>query len=121
VTGTTVEVVGLERLQSTLSDAADKLGDLSAVNRDVAAAVAAAVRAPKRTGRLAASVRPKPTKTDAAVVASAPYASVIEYGSTKRHIRANPFLATAFANTEKTTTAMYAKALQGIADDVKGA
>ena len=121
MTGSSVEVIGLDRLQSTLDAAAEKLEDLTKVNQEVATAVAAAARPPRRTGRLAASVKPKPTATEAVVVVSAPYAAVIEYGSTRRHIRANPFLTTAFADTQTTTTAMYAKAVQDIADDVKGA
>ena len=121
MTGSSVELVGADRLESTLHDAAKKLEDLSAVNRDVAGVVAKAARPPRRTGRLAGSIRPLGTATEAAVTSALPYAGVIENGWPRRNIRASHFLQRAFADTQTTTTAMYAKALQGIADDVKGA
>ena len=121
MTGSSVEVIGLDRLQATLRSAADDLEDLSAVNQKVAGVVAKAARPPRRTGRLAGSIRPKWTADEASVTSGLPYAGVIENGWPRLGIRATHFLQRAFANTQTTTIAMYAKALQGIADDVKGA
>ena len=115
------EVRGAEAMQSSLRTAAKKLEDMTAVNREVAGIVGAAVRAPRRTGRLAASVAPRGTATEASIVVDQPNPPVIEYGSAKRHIRPARFVANAFTATETQTTAAYEKSLQGVLDDVKGA
>lgn len=118
---TSVEVQGAQAMQASLHAAGAKVQDMTAINRDVAATVAAAVRAPRKTGRLAGSVRPQATATEAAIVVDQPYAGVIENGWPKHNISATNFVKTAFANTETTTTAMYEKAMQDVLDDVKGA
>ena len=118
---TSVEVVGAQAMQSSLHAAAKKVQDLTPVNREVASTVASAVKAPRRSGRLAGSIRPEATATEARVVSDVSYAGVIENGWPKHNIRAQNFVKEAFANTQATTEAMYEKALQGVADDVKGA
>ena len=118
---TTIEVQGAPELAATLHHAAGRVENMAAVNREVAALVAAAARPPIRTGRLAASITPRSSDTEAAVTSGLVYAGVIEYGWPRRNIRPAKFLATAFAQTESATTAAYEKWAQGVLADVKGA
>ena len=118
---TSVTVTGADAMQSSLKAAARKVDDMTAINREVAATVAAAVKAPRKTGRLAGSVRPQGTKNEAAVVVDQPYAGVIENGWAGHNISAFNFVKNAFASTESTTMAMYEKAMQSTLNDVKGA
>lgn len=118
---TSVEVEGAAALQASLAVAARKVEDMEAVNAEVAGIVASAVRAPRRTGRLAGSVQPSATKTEAAVGSDLVYAPVIHNGWPAHHIAANPFIADAFAATQTATEDAYGKWAQGVLDDVKGA
>lgn len=94
-----VEIEGGAELRRALREANADLRDLTAVNRKVATVVAttASRMAPRRTGRLAFSVKPRATRTTASVVVGGtilggavsvdgrwrgevPYAAVIHWG-----------------------------------------
>ena len=100
-------VTGLRELVRNLekigADAADMKQVFVAIGELVQADAAAL--APRRSGRLSASIKPTKTKNKAAVRAGSarvPYAGAINYGWPKRGIGAKNFLQRAInANSEK--------------------
>lgn len=122
--GPVVEVIGARQLRATLKRAGDDLSDLKDVHGQISRLVIGATRAPRRTGRLAGSVRGSGTKTQAVVRAgraSVPYAGVIHYGWPGHHIAPNPFLIEAAHGTEPTWRALYLTEVDRILQRVKGA
>lgn len=120
-----VRVDGARELRRSMRRAGEDLGDLRAANREVAAiaSTATVVAAPRRTGRLAASVRPGATQTQAIVRAggaAVPYAQAIHWGWPRRGIAAQPFAAVAAAATEPTWTAVYLTAVERILQRIEG-
>jgi hypothetical protein len=111
--GPLVEVEGMANLRRLLRRIGpDLLPHLRAAHQAVARTVTAAARprAPHRTGRLAASVRPGATVAGALVRAGngrVPYAGPIHYGWPARHIAAHPFVIDAARSTEPVWTAAY--------------
>jgi len=87
-----VEVRGADVLAATLRKAAGRIGDCTAPNTAAAAMLArqAASSAPRRTGRLAGSIRTRADATGASVDVAAPYGRFVEYGT--RYMRAQPYL-----------------------------
>ena len=80
-----VQVTGARELRKKLADVEDGLDDLKRVHKTIAdrAAEKARARVPRRTGRLASSVRGAGTKTAATVrfgKKTVPYTAVIEFG-----------------------------------------
>jgi hypothetical protein len=125
VSGPTVEVEGLARLQSTLRRAELDLGDLKDANARAGAMVAqwAAVRAPRRTGRLGMSVRSARQAKAAVIVAgsaSVPYAGPIHWGWPARHITAQPWISDAAVETQPSWLPVYAGDIQRVLDTVRG-
>lgn len=116
-----VTVDGADRLEATMGQAADELARMTDAHRRVASLIARAAHPPRRTGRLAASIRPAPTAAAALVEATAPYAAAVEGGVPARGIPAQPFLRRAVQSTQSTWLEIYARDVQGILDDVKGA
>lgn len=124
--GPVVRVDGARELRRTLKAAGDDLTDLKAVNATIARYVAlrAAAMSPRRSGRLAGSVRGNQAKTMAAVRAGGarvPYAGVIHWGWPRHHIAANPFLVDAAHITEPTWTRYYLREIERIIGKVHGA
>lgn len=120
-----VTIAGLPRLRSALRAAGRNLDDLKNANAAAAAIVAAAAsaRAPRRTGRLAASVRGNRAAGRATVLAggaAVPYAAPIHWGWPARHIEAQPFVSEAAQATEATWTAAYQADIEKVVDDVGG-
>lgn len=118
-----LEVRGARRLRATLRAAGDDLSDLRDVHRSVAGLVAGATAPPRRTGRLAATVRPAGTKTAAVVragFATVPYAGPIHWGWPARGITAQPFLSDAATATEPAWQAVYFAELERIIANVRG-
>lgn len=113
-----VDVDGDRQLHDTARRAADDLDDLEPV--DQAAATIAANRAraiaPKASGYLASTIR----ADDGNVVATAPYAGVIEYGWPARNIKPQPYLTQAVAVTEAQLVALYAHHTDETIHDIKG-
>jgi hypothetical protein len=121
-----VQIVGAKRLRRTLKAAGIELEDLKAANAAVASLVAqaAAGRAPKRTGRLAASVRGNRAQARATVLAgraSVPYAGPIHWGWPRRGIKANPFLADTAAALEPAWIAIYTREVEKAINKIEGA
>lgn len=91
--GVKVEVKGAAELSRSLSAASRDLMDMTPANQDAGQIVArnAAARAPRRTGRLAGSLRPlRVTGTDVQVGSSVSYAIFQEFGT--RHVRPRYYL-----------------------------
>lgn len=121
-----VQVEGLARLRRDLRALGDDLGDLKKANEDAARIVAeaASARAPRRTGRLAASLRPARATGRASVLAGSgavPYAGPIHWGWAARKIEANPFALEAAEATRPAWLPVYERELQRACDRVKGA
>jgi phage gpG-like protein len=95
---------------------------MSSTNSAVGALVArnAAAGAPRRTGRLAASVRSSATNDRADITSSVVYAGVIHWGWPAHNIRSNPFATRAASATEPAWVDMYADQLDRILEGVRG-
>lgn len=120
-----IRVEGASELRRTLKRAGDDLGDLKSAHGDAAGIVTAAsrTRSPKRSGRLAASVRGSGAATTATIRAgraSVPYAGPIHWGWPARNIPANPFIADAAKATEPLWTREYEQAVEKILHRIKG-
>lgn len=121
-----VEVRGARQLRRSLRRAGDDLEDLKAAHARVARLVAgvATSTAPRRTGRLASTVRPAGTKTQAIVragYARVPYANPIHWGWPRRGIRPQPWLSTAAQNTETAWVGIYMHEVDQLLARVEGA
>ena len=117
-----VEVKGAEQLAASMRAAGRDLADWSAVNEDAAAIIAndARGRAPRRSGRLSASIRPAGTRDEARVDVGVVYAGVQEFGWPRRNIRGTPYLYPALADTERRTMALYSDRVDEVISTVKG-
>lgn len=111
-----VNVDGLVALEQALAAAEGSLRDLSDLHTDVARVVTtkAGTLAPRRTGRLAASLRGVGGPGAAVMGSTVPYAPVIHWGSAKRHIVARPFLTQAVDATWAETERLYLNKLDTI-------
>lgn len=118
-----VRVEGADRLRATMRAAGLKLRDLSAVNRRTAAKVvaAAAPSTPRRTGALAASVRPQGTQRVAAARSALIYAPVIHFGWPGHHIMPQPWLFDTAVATEPEWSGYYEQEIDKILNTVHGA
>lgn len=117
--GVRIEVKGAQELSRTLGAAARNLLDMTEPNQAAGQQVArsAAAKAPRRTGRLAGSLRPlRVSRTDVQVGTSTTYAGFQEYGT--RHVRARYYLTGALAEL---TTDPYADYVDDVLDNVRGA
>ena len=126
MTGAKITVDGDERLARTLQSAGRELQNWASVNQAAAARVAqdAAQRAPRRSGRLAGSIRPRSDKTSGTVAAGGggiAYAKIQEYGNPRHNIAAQPYLRPAFADLRDTLISMYDDHLKHALAQVKGA
>lgn len=97
------EVLGVDHLRTGLRSAADDLGDLDPLTRDLGPLVLGVVDPPRRSGALADTVRADPDSEGVDIIAgsgSVVYAGVIHEGWPAHHIRANPFISRAIEKTE---------------------
>ena len=120
-----LRVDGARQLRTSMKAAGVDLSDLNAVNKQTASLVSAKATsgAPRRTGALAATVRPAGTRTAAIVRAgraTVPYANVIEWGWKARNIEAQPFVKEAAHSTEPEWTSFYETAIAKIIDRIRG-
>jgi hypothetical protein len=119
-------VDGLNGLKRTMKAAGVDVADLKAAHAQIAQLVVtrALPNAPRRTGALAASVRGS-GQAGAAVVragrAAVPYANPIHWGWPSRHIKAQPFLYDAIADSADAIEGQYLAHLQTIIDSIEGA
>lgn len=121
----TYEVEGGRELRATLRQAGDDLQDLKNAHNSAAqiAAQAASALAPKKTGRLADTVRGSGTQSSALIRAgykSVPYAGPIHYGWPARNISANLFMLKAARSTEPRWLPIYQAAIESVLAKVKG-
>ena len=125
-----VRVVGADRLAATLHQFAQSLGDMSDANRAAGETIgsAARTRVPRRTGRLASSMRTDVSPTDVDVSFGAVYAAPIHWGVGPRvglrgphNIAASLFLTAAFAAQEDTIADIYLAAIDSRLGKVQGA
>ena len=121
-----VRVVGAQQLRRTLRAAGRDLTDLKEANARAAAFVAAASRttAPRRSGRLAASVRGNRAAGRARVSAggaSVPYAGPIHWGWPSHNIAPQPWISEQAEQTQPVWLGMYQDDVQRALDQVKGA
>jgi hypothetical protein len=126
VAGNVAKVEGLNRLVRTLSRAGEDLSELKAANAKAGEIVAgdAGSRVPRRSGRLAGTIRAARQTRRARVTvgrASVPYAGPIHWGWQARHIAPNPFVSWAAQATEPQWTEAYRRDVQAALDHVKGA
>lgn len=121
-----VRVEGLATLTRTMRKAGEDLGDLKDANARAAAIVisAAAGMAPRRSGRLAGTLRSSRVAGRARILAgraSVPYGPPIHWGWPARGIRAQPFISEAARATEGTWLPLYLADVQSALDKVRGA
>lgn len=111
-----VQVHGLAALEQALAAAGGSLRDLSDLHADVSRVVTtkAGTLAPRRTGRLAASLRGVGAADAAVMGSTVPYAAVVHWGSKRRHITARPFLLQAVEATTAQTERLYLTKLDEI-------
>ncbi len=122
----TVRVVGAAELDRSLRSASENLGRMTKAGTAAAAAVVAraAQSAPRRSGRLAASLHVLPAAVPPNVgeaVADVPYAGVIEYGWPDHRISPQPYVRPAIDEVEPLSLAEFDAEAQKIMDTVKGA
>jgi hypothetical protein len=131
-----VEVEGARQLRATLKQAGEDLGQLKEANAAAAriAANASADLAPRRTGRLQATIRASGTNTAGIVRAGtkrAPYAQAVHWGRvfwpnarSPRRARskttAQPFISKGARGSEGQWLPLYEKQLETIIEKVKG-
>lgn len=130
------EVEGGRELRRTLRQADEKLQDLKRVHAEAAeiAARASAALAPRRTGRLADTIRSSGTTTAGIVRAgfkSVPYAGPIHWGWGTRPnsrkgwrggpITANPFISNGAQDSEGRWIRVYENHIAEVLQQVKGA
>ena len=121
--GPTVKVEGAARLRRTMRQAGLDLEDLKAAHARAVKIAEGAVQAPRRSGRLAGTVRSAGTKTAGilrAGRASVPYAGPIHWGWKARGITAQPFLSDAAQRSEPRWLPVYTEAVDAALDQVKG-
>jgi len=92
-----INTTGIKELEKSLTSLGFDFAELSKANLEIGKIVAnrAATLAPKRTGKLANSIKPKPDKTKVRISAGGagvPYAGVIEYGWAKRNIKKQSYI-----------------------------
>lgn len=120
-----VVVDGLRPLRRALRALALDVDDLKAANQAVSTLVAnaAAARAPRRSGRLAASVRGSRALSRATVRAGGaalPYAGPVHYGWPAHGIEPNPFVVDAAQDTETVWLAAYEIEIARAVDRIGG-
>lgn len=118
-----MELRGARELAKGLRKAGADMKDLRAVNRQAAQVVVpeAKTLVPRRSGRLANSIRAGATQKAGVVRAGSkriPYAGPINYGWPKRHIKPTRFMNQAAKNTEPEWTKLYRDAVQQIIDRI---
>lgn len=120
-----VRVAGAAALRRELRRAGADLAELKAAHERVSAYVAAAAapRIPRRTGRLAATIRGNRAAGRASVNAgraSVPYAGVIHWGWRARRIRPNRFIYDTARDTEPVWLQFYQRDIERILAKVGG-
>lgn len=126
--GESVEIVGLDRLRATLARFAHDLENLAPQSVVAIIGRVAQTRAPKRTGRLAASFSGTSDAGEQILRFGVEYAAPIHFGVGPRpglrgphNIRPNPYLFGAVDETQTQWVEQYAAEIRAKAKNVKGA
>lgn len=124
--GPVATVEGARQLRASLKRAGIQLSDLKAAHAEVAELVRSRAdpRAPRRTGRLAGTMRAAGTQSAAIVragTAAVPYAGPIHWGWPARGIVARPWIYEAAADSQDQWADTYLHALEKIIDSIEGA
>lgn len=122
----TARLVGARDLRRALKACGDSLTDLKETYAATAALVAAeaVTGAPRRTGRLAGSVKGNRATSKAVVnygSARVPYAGVVHWGWPARSIKAQPFVVDAAQSTEPRWQEIFLDGIQAELDKVAAA
>jgi hypothetical protein len=125
-TETGIRIEGLDELARSMRRAGQDMTELKEAHTRAAAIVAdrAAELAPRRSGRLAGSIRPAKQAKRARIMAGGakvPYANPIHWGWPSRNIAASMFMVDAAQQTEPEWTKAYFEDVQAILDKVRGA
>jgi hypothetical protein len=120
-----VQIKGARELRRTLKRAGIGVEDLKDANQAAGNIVAGAGRttAPRRSGRLAGTVRASRAAASATVRAggaAVPYAGVIHWGWPGHHITAQPWLSEAATSTEAQWLAAYEQGVDKLLATIKG-
>lgn len=121
------EVRGGRELRRTLRNAGNDLTDLKDVHKKAAdvAATRSRARAPRRSGRLEATIRSSGTKTAGIIRignnTKVRYAAPIHWGWKARGIPANPFASHAAQESETTWLPLYQRYMSDTLNQIKGA
>lgn len=120
-----IHIDGGPRLRSALRKAGADMKQLRNANFRAAKSVATQARfmAPKRSGKLAASIRGTASQKAGVVKAgrkSIPYANPIHWGWAKRNIRKNEFVSNAATKSEFMWVRNYEEDIDKILSDVEG-
>lgn len=118
-----VQIVGARRLRATMKRAGVDLGQMSAAHQQVGSIVIAASSplAPRKSGRLATSLKATRTRASAVVKSNVIYAGVQEYGWPARNIAASAFVRGGAKNSEPVWLSTYLDAINKALKQVKGA
>ena len=118
----TVEVEGADELARTLRRAADDFADLDDVNTAAGRYLStrAAAVAPRRTGRLAGSLRLEASRSTASVSSSVVYANPIHWGWAARNISAQPFLFSTATTHETQLVDFYRREIDRVLSTIHG-
>lgn len=113
-----ITVQGVEKLTSTLHQAAEELSQMDTANAKAGSIIANAAkgRAPRRSGRLAGSI----SADRNGITISAPYAGPIHWGWPSRNIDPQPFAMEAARATEPQWIKFFEDEVQKALDNVKG-
>jgi hypothetical protein len=125
VAAVTFEIRGGKRLEATLADAAKRIAEMpdgfALAARELANLAGGA--APRRTGRLASSVRPGPRTGGGTSMVTSPlvYAVPVHWGRPAHSIEANPFIFRVADREQARWLKPLEDAAQRICDGVQGA
>ncbi|WP_024794198.1 hypothetical protein [Tomitella biformata] len=120
-----VSVEGGRQLRASMRRAGVDVTQLKETHKEVAGVVTRAGQpsTPRRSGKLASSVRPGATQTAAIVRAGGariPYANAIHWGYKKRNIAAQPWLSDAARKEEPRWFGMYTEEIEAILNTIRG-
>ena len=117
-----ITVEGGASLMRTLKRAGADIDDMKDTNQRVARQVAAVASslAPRRSGRLAGSVKGNRAVAQAVIRSRLPYAGPIHWGWQSRGIRPNPFMVEAVNRTQPAIESWYLADLDRILGTVRG-
>lgn len=121
MTSQRVEIIGADRLAATAHAAARDLDALKSANAGRIVQQRGRAGAPKRTGRLAASVKAGTDGGDVIVSSGLVYSAVIHNGWPGHNIAANPFLSRAIVNSRAEIQREYTAEAQKALGQIRGA